>query len=543
MASKQREILRQSLFSESKYKLTAPFRREKMYKDKFKSWKWNKNLPREKAAFMLHRINQRKPERIKFLYGNRTWTEDRIRQTYERYNKTSTAGDALASHANQSSEYGATPSDIEYGPLTPVSAMTPQEAVRLPGNNMRHARRDLEPGRADVNIHPFDQTPIGYELSRPTLSDLRILSDSAIALAAQGDNLHAEDQFREALVGYRHILSPTHDETVRAGYLLASFYANNGRFDEANFVLEWMSKRHRERWGATHKLTLLHALRIIELLRSWGRLDTVETILYKILGGLGDIESITESGLSTNPVSSVHTETSSSILMIREKIDNLAGTTDSSTINYQLKLIDILLAHSPEDLSGVLTNIIAQCETYPGSLKTQAIQSRAALAKVYASKYQIEPALAELKAASQCILPALTLDESPPSREFTDAVQNVAFLYLEINYSSESANLLNNIVAVHKARIGFDKDEEHVHFVVDFLLTIASEFHRRLGWGGCRQWVEQAFGIARSVFGQRSSEARRLEKMLARQCFEFTDFRSIDDLMKSSKGYFRLKLV
>jgi hypothetical protein len=59
---------------------------EKMYKERFRAWKWSKYLPKETAAWMMNKIKERQPRRTEFQYGNQTWTEERVKRTYDRMN-------------------------------------------------------------------------------------------------------------------------------------------------------------------------------------------------------------------------------------------------------------------------------------------------------------------------------------------------------------------------------------------------------------------------------------------------------------------------
>lgn len=53
-----------------------------MYKDKFKQWKWSKNLPKDMAMAMLNKAKRRQPKQTIFQWGNQTWTIERIKKTH-----------------------------------------------------------------------------------------------------------------------------------------------------------------------------------------------------------------------------------------------------------------------------------------------------------------------------------------------------------------------------------------------------------------------------------------------------------------------------
>jgi len=53
-----------------------------MYKQMFKKWRWSKNLPKDKATWMINRANQRKPSDTEFRWGDQVWTAERVRRTH-----------------------------------------------------------------------------------------------------------------------------------------------------------------------------------------------------------------------------------------------------------------------------------------------------------------------------------------------------------------------------------------------------------------------------------------------------------------------------
>jgi hypothetical protein len=64
----------------------------KMYKQRFKIWKWSKKLPKDKAEWMLGRAYKRKnpisnePKDTIFDWGNQIWTVERVKQSVGRRN-------------------------------------------------------------------------------------------------------------------------------------------------------------------------------------------------------------------------------------------------------------------------------------------------------------------------------------------------------------------------------------------------------------------------------------------------------------------------
>jgi len=62
-----------------------------------------------------------------------------------------------------------------------------------------------------------------------TKADFEAMHKQAHELDRSGKVEDAEAKFREALEGFEHVLSPTHDETNTVAYHLAEFLANQAR--------------------------------------------------------------------------------------------------------------------------------------------------------------------------------------------------------------------------------------------------------------------------------------------------------------------------
>ena len=58
--------------------------RKKTYKDNFKAWGWQKNLPRQYAQWMIQKANKRKRDDGKeavFLYGGLQWDKSKVQKS------------------------------------------------------------------------------------------------------------------------------------------------------------------------------------------------------------------------------------------------------------------------------------------------------------------------------------------------------------------------------------------------------------------------------------------------------------------------------
>ncbi|KAK8043848.1 hypothetical protein PG994_012686 [Apiospora phragmitis] len=183
-----------------------------MYKDRFKLWSWSKNVPHKKVAWMQNKLDECKPQKIVFQYHDMEQSEERLKKLL----------DARKQADEKISVAGATPQASN-------EAEAPTDDIAKVAFN-------------------YDAEPEGFSLRSMNMDDLRTSLQSASEAASAGKHAEAEKMFRDGLVGFRRLLTPTHDETLRAGYQLVSFYANLGKMGDADTVLDWMTSKHVEKW-------------------------------------------------------------------------------------------------------------------------------------------------------------------------------------------------------------------------------------------------------------------------------------------------------
>ena len=370
-----------------------------------------------------------------------------------------------------------------------------------------------------------------------SMSDLRQLLQSATATAAAGLMAEAEAQYRDALLGFRHLLSPTHDETLRAGYRFASFYANQGRMNEVDSLLNWMTSCHRTKWGTSHTSTILHYARVIDLFRSCGRREHAEIMLYKLMDNTNNLEDVlngvTSRGSGQGPRSSNG----------NTNYSWFSESYNPSTISHQLQMIDLSLAVNIRGPVDVLPRIIENCEGCPDGLGPQEVRAKCVLARLYITDGNINEARRVLSSAKGTMSRLLIPDEDFfPPRVTVDAARRLAFMFFDAGDEQSCNAVLEEVIGVLQARPRGTDVELKGGILIDFLLSLASEFHHKSTWDKCKPWLELALGIAIKEFGWRSPDTKRFEKMLALEKFEYRSSEHVQDLMDYSKGLFRIRL-
>ena len=73
--------------------------RKKLYKEKFKIWGWQKNLPGQYAQWMTQKANKRKRDdntETVFFYGGLQWDKSRIQRSAVRSKKVSAEAEVIS---------------------------------------------------------------------------------------------------------------------------------------------------------------------------------------------------------------------------------------------------------------------------------------------------------------------------------------------------------------------------------------------------------------------------------------------------------------
>ncbi|KAF9767433.1 hypothetical protein IL306_000020 [Fusarium sp. DS 682] len=495
------------------------FATEKMYKNRFKTWRWSKNTP---TAWMEKKAHERKlhGKDTVFYWKDERWTEEQLAR------RNGKAGQDQGSDC-PSVICGRTPNDTEYytpGNERPQRNLSSQPLV----SNERHEEQKFY----------LDTPPVNLLLNKATLAQLRDLLKDASRAASTGKVNDADADFRDAVSGFRFKLSPTHDETLRAAYLYACFYAKCSQMDRADAVLNWMSDHHVEKWGSRHENTYLHYARMVELLRSWGRQEDAELLIYKLL------DNETDEGVN---LLGIGHENSNQRITTRIDLDNsFPETDDPESISQQLNRIDLAIISNIRGLDNVLEIIIRHCESKPHDLdmSLQACRAKCALAKWHGNAGNLGQACHLLKDARRSITPFLSVSEEPISRQTIQTAKSLAYQSLETKDDSSCNAVLEDVVTSLEARCQtLDCEEKDRAFLLDFVLTVAFHFHEVSSWEQCRYWVERGFGLAMRMHGIKSPEVQRFQKVLDKEGFDMRSSISVHDLMKSSGGVFKIKLV
>jgi hypothetical protein len=321
-----------------------------------------------------------------------------------------------------------------------------------------------------------------------SLDEVRSLFSEATSLLKEGDTPEAEGRLQKALAGFTRLLPLTHEETLRAAYRLASFFARTSRMSDANHVLNWVSKNHLKKCGARDIRTLKHYLRAAELLQSWSRNADAEVLVHRILESWQSPPEL-DLGVEIPSIGSILPQTALQGLTNEEVSAIFPETEDARAIDSQLQIMDLWFSTSLRGLDELLPRLIAQCKRHPKKLALQGIRAEYSLARLKIERRQHEDARLILDSAKYSLWELLTKDSLAP--EVLRACSTIAFLYLDNNQKSACDSTLEAVVKKLGPRLG-PANGAYCNQVYGFVLQVAGQF-RNLpaptgisGCSGCR---------------------------------------------------------
>ncbi|KAI9851900.1 MAG: hypothetical protein M1824_002450 [Vezdaea acicularis] len=499
------ESLSQSGFSPSS---------KKMYKVKFKEWGWSKNLPKDRAQWMLNRAEQRKrqyPEGrdLIFEFGEQSWTVERVRKSIRR---AKIAEDEIVALD------APTPYDITYK-LSHHVSQSPRNVHSPNGSDVLAGRWTPAPSSGKSQLHFLQSNWNGH-----TLAEIEAIKREAHRLDCERDDENAEKRYREALAGFENLLSPTHENTNAVAYQLSIFYAEHDRMDDADLVLNWMGEKHVERWGLDHQKTMTHFLRVAELFNSWSRNDEAIAFLYRVLDAWDKHISVSTSDnttLNRKPPQVAQPQVASPQITVRQSeprdMTRAFTETDNPTrVDYQLGLAKAHITTKDKTTEPLLLRLIEQCKKYPGKLNSQILQARCELVNLYQQledDEKVANALEQARKDLEMILES-TVKKTEPLLE---ACVKIVKLHVKNDYCQAAENMFQRIGGEAEDTLGTDHEA-----TIRILIRIGKFYQGENMWTNAQPWFERALAASMTANGLEDAMTKRLEAALENQHYTVT---------------------
>lgn len=510
---------------------------DKLYKNKFSEWGWQKNLPADTALFMVQKAKQRKQRSNKdtiFHFGGREWPLQKAETTVSRSKRQRgeermisefyVTSISFSKHANRQRDLVVeTPRGVTYE--------TPAALVLSPGSS--HAYNDEEeegdPENVSDNNSEVDDSEDMLRLTWDghTGPEFLTLWKTALESRDQGKADEAEGLLERAWNGLRHISGVTHEDTNKVAYSLASLYADTGRMNEAVALVERTIQDHVKTLGYENRITQQRVLLAAEILNGWNRHAEALGLLSRskeLLDRSGPSRSRRQRKATKGRrvrgkelAAGAGSENEVSLLLA----DGFGGA-DPEKINWGLTVAHRQVLARSEGAEVLLQAIITRCETNPKENLRQHLVARGELLALYEKLGVADQHRAAFQGAVNAldkVWESVDWEEDRFDRfEIMEASLQLIANMLKSGYQDESRQLFED--AVELATTAFGSTDERTIWI---LITIGIVYQTHMEWSDARNWFEQAFAAALDEWGRDSKDGivKSLQNALDREHFSY----------------------
>jgi len=373
-----------------------------------------------------------------------------------------------------------------------------------------------------------EMNPLSLSWNGHTRSDLIALFEAAQSVQRQGDHDTAEQMFTTTLKGYEHILSPTHEDTNKVAYALASFYTENGRTSDADKVLEAVSRKHVDRYGAADKRTQQHVLHIVELLHAWNRPRDALAFLVTARNLLET--SFNRTGEGRRKKQRIAGRSRSSQRTIRKKLRkppirdmqaiafDINKDGDPATIKYGLGIARAHVQARDEAVEVLLQAIIRHGEAE--GLALESLEARSELLRLYQRLGKVNDNISAFSLAWAAVDNSWSEykwdKESIKSLEMMEICMKLACAFLKGNFEHESKTLFRR-VEEKATNLYTDTDDRTIWI----LISIGLVYQNNRGWDTAKPWFEQALAFSYNAYDSKDGIVVSLEAALRKCHFSY----------------------
>ncbi|KAH7410602.1 hypothetical protein BKA64DRAFT_358129 [Cadophora sp. MPI-SDFR-AT-0126] len=500
----------------------------KWYKEKFKSWGWQKNLPGRHALWMTQKAVKRKRDDDKetvFFYGGLQWDKADAEKTLSRTKKVRHEDEVISVD---------TPAEIHYE--TPMNVADSPMSALSPGAKRKGKQPEM--GRAVSEISA--DRPLGNSDSvmsehapanGPALSwqgrsrtELKALFESARNQAASSDTQNTEEIFLAALHGYQKVLGPTHEETVKVTFAVATFYAELDRPTDADKIIDDITRTHMARFGCEDRRSLQLVLQIVELLNCWGRQNDALAILQhskELAAAKSEAEASVLAtkkrrtrGVNRRPQPDKFTSAVDLMGVAQEIIEE----NEPARLEYGIGIARTYVAAKDDSVEAFLLAIMKHCESDP-DLEKEYLQANTELLRLYSEigrNGQHESVFSTAFERAKTVIQTQKWNKKLfQSFEMMEVLLELSASILKGGFDTQAEILFKRIE--DKADHDFDWDDERTIWTK---ISIGLVYQTHRSWALAKPWFDHAYAASFDANGEEDGITMALD--LAREKRHFS---------------------
>lgn len=327
----------------------------------------------------------------------------------------------------------------------------------------------------------------------------------------------------QVIQGYRQILGPTHEVTVKAAYALANLYAENDRMTDADKVIEDVSRELIAKLGHRHTQTVQHVVHAVELLNCWNRPADALGLLSHSKEMLQTTRSQSRLSIGrrlNNKGKEPELPGGTSQMTLLDVTELMAEDASSENLSFGLGVSRSHVAAKDEAVEGLILQIIHQCQLNPVGLEIQHLKAQSELLCLYEKLNSIDnhpDAFIDSEILFLKVWNTYSWDgDTFRSFEVLEAGLQLAATMFKCGYKAEARVMFNSAEA--KSTQQFGNDDERTIWI---LISTGLVYQRYASWEVAGPWFESALARALSGSDREDGIVRSLQRGLDAKHFSY----------------------
>jgi tetratricopeptide (TPR) repeat protein len=410
---------------------------------------------------------------------------------------------------------------------SPETALTPyngsanvQEAMSISSETSSEAW-ESEPDE--------DPEPLPLLWNGHTRSDVHRIFLNAQNLARTGDLETAEAMLKTSVSGYKYLLGPTHEETSKVIFTIATFYFERDRLQDAYQTLEESCRLHLQTAGIYDRRSQQHVHNVVELLNGWNRQDDALAFLARA-GELAK-KSHTRSSVTRNdhrrkslaPSRRLDNAQDSLLLEAARSISD--DPQNPTQLGYGLSIASTYGSTKHDAVEQILLTTINQCGQDTERLSAHRLKAWAELLRLYQRTNDAIVSMSSFQKAHDAFKDVLR--EYPwhertrrkfESFEVLEAALELIAPFVKANYLDDAKRMLQ--MCEEKVTPVFGDDDERTIWMY---ISIGLMYQKYRDWNDAQPWFERALAAAMEKYDENDGIRISLEEAMEVRYFSYVN--------------------
>ncbi|KIL83693.1 hypothetical protein FAVG1_13086 [Fusarium avenaceum] len=487
------------------YQFNATMR---MYKERLRGWGYRKNLKKTDVKNIVQKINERAGRETEVLMGGGKIEMGRVYRAAERYNDSE--DNAKVSQCNAGVIVQTPKEDQD----SSSSANHPKKPTTLSELSCFQLRSSIK--------SPLDASSLRADGRGLSETELATLKERAIKQISYGNREEGITSLIATLSGLQNYYLVTHTKVVDAAWSLVHGYTLQGVNERCDEVINWMSANYSKNLGLWHPLSLLHYIRVIEVLLSSCRVDEARQLGFDVYTAVRD--GVAEDGVITIKQVQGDNEFTAQVPNMSDLETVFVDHRDDIVVGQQLKLAKLWSLSRLSGMETILRQLIQRFDSVSGVLQLHSQDARCILIEYLIAREDSSSVTAVCKAARDSQAKLIWLLGRSEFKELLRLSRKLSALHLMSGDCEGCTRILTWTADAFQAMFtaasptGYNFDG--IRGLLLFYVELGSSCYHEDGWNSAKLWIERAFGFAVRTLGAFDGLSLQIEQVLKAGNFE-----------------------